>query len=314
MKWSLSAYRTFRRCQRQYFFKHIAANHAAKKDPLRREAFLLSQLKSLATWQGLVIHQGIKEFLVPCLEQHHPVRWEEIAEQTVELAQQQFAFSRAHRFRTPQMTKGSCNGEYCALFEHEQGGEISAPQLEEVFETIRRCFSNLARMDDLLSHIQGKPFYQAETAISAKYEGTTIQVVPDLLFSRAYGYFTIVDWKVEQDHTTGDHHLQTALYAWAMWQSANWHIGRPENVELIEVQLLQGRMHRHSCSAVYFEDLENTMYRSIHEISSLAGNHKYQDQVLADYEFAPNPNSCPYCSFNTLCRELAHDNPLPESF
>lgn len=44
-QWSISTDRLFRRCQRQFFFREIAANHASKD--WRREAFILKQLKTL---------------------------------------------------------------------------------------------------------------------------------------------------------------------------------------------------------------------------------------------------------------------------
>ena len=52
IKWSFSADRCFRRCERQFFFRDIAAWHNAR-DPMRREAFVLKQLKTLELWHGL---------------------------------------------------------------------------------------------------------------------------------------------------------------------------------------------------------------------------------------------------------------------
>jgi hypothetical protein len=52
-QWSISTDRLFRRCQRQFFFREIAANHAARD--WRREAFILKQLKTLELWRGTVI-------------------------------------------------------------------------------------------------------------------------------------------------------------------------------------------------------------------------------------------------------------------
>lgn len=46
IKWSFSADRCFRQCQRQYFLSQVAAYHSAK-DPIRREAFLCKQVKTL---------------------------------------------------------------------------------------------------------------------------------------------------------------------------------------------------------------------------------------------------------------------------
>src|SRR5215469_14313730 len=58
-RWSFSTDKLFRRCQRQFFFREIAAHHS-QKEPWRREAFVLKQLKTLELWRGSVIHEGIQ--------------------------------------------------------------------------------------------------------------------------------------------------------------------------------------------------------------------------------------------------------------
>ena len=44
MKWSYSAHNAMRRCQRLFVFGQMMASHRAR-DPQRREAYLLKQLK-----------------------------------------------------------------------------------------------------------------------------------------------------------------------------------------------------------------------------------------------------------------------------
>ncbi len=66
MRWSFSASRSFSRCPRQFYYGQIAAYHAAKKDPLRREAFLLKQRKSLPLWRGNLVHDAIENLILWC--------------------------------------------------------------------------------------------------------------------------------------------------------------------------------------------------------------------------------------------------------
>ena len=66
-RWSFSTDKLFRRCQRQFFFREIAAHHS-EKEPWRREAFVLKQLKTLELWRGSVIHEGIQHYVVPGIE------------------------------------------------------------------------------------------------------------------------------------------------------------------------------------------------------------------------------------------------------
>ena len=83
-QWSISTDRLFRRCQRQFFFQEIAANHAFRD--WRREAFILKQLKTLELWRGTLIHEGIQHYLVPALKHGTFLNWTDLAEQNVRRA------------------------------------------------------------------------------------------------------------------------------------------------------------------------------------------------------------------------------------
>ena len=58
-EWSFSGERSFNRCQRQFFFREFVAHHSAK-DHVRRECFVLKQLKTIDQWQGLLVHKAIE--------------------------------------------------------------------------------------------------------------------------------------------------------------------------------------------------------------------------------------------------------------
>lgn len=314
MKWSLSSHRTFRRCQRQYYFTYIAANHNAKKDYIRREAYLLKQVKQLSAWKGTVIHQGIKKFAIPYLEQKETINWGSVTKETVELAKKQFEFSRQKKYRELGITKTNSNDEFCIIAEHENGKEIPQDSLDKVYIDIHTCFNNLASQTELLSHLQGRKFYLSERSFSHQYDDVKVNITPDLIFPCAYGYPSILDWKIEQNYIHGNHKLQVALYAWVLCKKDKWGIQKPEDIELYEVQLLDGNVIRHAYSLEIFEKLEDIIFQSIHEIRSLCRDHKYENQNLRDYEFAGSLNTCLYCSFQRLCRRYSSGTQLNESF
>ena len=118
LEWSFSTDRRIRRCQRQFFFGSVAAWHNAK-DPLRRESFLLSQVKGMDAWRGNLVHEAIRSFVVPSLEARQAVPWERVIEEVRKLGARQFAFSEKRRFRETGMSKSKAKEEYCALFGHE---------------------------------------------------------------------------------------------------------------------------------------------------------------------------------------------------
>lgn len=55
MEWSFSQGATYTRCPRQWFYKYRFANALAKREPLRREAYLLSKLDTVWAWRGKVV-------------------------------------------------------------------------------------------------------------------------------------------------------------------------------------------------------------------------------------------------------------------
>ena len=67
MKWSLSGSKTFRRCQRQWFYKNCVAN-GVTKDPVRRNIYLLGKLQTIAGWRGSIVDHAIETGVVPALQ------------------------------------------------------------------------------------------------------------------------------------------------------------------------------------------------------------------------------------------------------
>lgn len=66
MRWSYSASRSFRQCQRQWFFKNVVAS-ARAKDPVRKRAYLLSKLQSVSAWRGRIVDDVISNLIIPQL-------------------------------------------------------------------------------------------------------------------------------------------------------------------------------------------------------------------------------------------------------
>jgi hypothetical protein len=300
LSWSFSADRCFRRCQRQYYFREIASWHNAKA-PLRREAFVLKQLKTLELWRGLLVHEGIERFVIPSLQAGQRVDWDDAIVQTIATANQQFAFSAAKQYRAKGVTKTGARHEYCALLPHERGETIPQGAIEGVYDTIGRCFRNLSAMEELWGEFHGCGPLWAELPVRVDYDGARLEARLDLLFFHGYGKPTIIDWKAYESQGGSDAHLQTALYGWSLCRHPKWHVHDAEDVQLLEVQLLDGRLIRHPSTKKGFEELEDRLYRSICEIRSLCGEGVFDEQDLSEYAYASNPNNCQYCPFRSLC-------------
>ncbi|QDU05720.1 PD-(D/E)XK nuclease superfamily protein [Gimesia chilikensis] len=304
IKWSFSSDRCFRRCQRQYFLTQIAAYHSAK-DPVRREAFLCKQLKTLELWRGSLIHTGIEKYVVPAWQQRCTVNWDSAIKQTQELAQQQLAFSVARRYREEGMTKTKAGDRYCALVGHESEVGVSDEEFGTVLTTIETCLRNLSAMSELLGEIQRAEQIWCELPLYIQYDTGRLEVHLDLMFFRSFGQPTIIDWKVSESMGGSDADLQTGLYAWAMCQHPKWRVKEASDCELVEVQLLSNDVIRHRTDDKTFDCIENRIYRSLDSIQSLRQRRKFSIADIEEYEFATNANSCAICSQQMLCRQIA---------
>jgi PD-(D/E)XK nuclease superfamily len=300
LDWSFSAERCFRRCQMQFWFREIAAWHNGK-DPLRRESFVLKQLKTLDQWHGLLVHRGIEKLVVPLLAQHAGPNWDDVIDETVRMAARQREFSRALRYRDAGVSKTKAGDDYCALLCHEAGRDLSPEEWETTVGVVERSFRNLAGLVPLWEAIEGRGKYWSELPIHLHYDGAHIIVQMDLLCFRGFGKPIIVDWKVSEAMGGSDARTQMGVYAWAMTRSPKWKVENMDDVELLEVQLLTPAVFTHRCNEEVAVELENRIFRSIDEIRSLCGDGNYKTLDRGDFALARNPNTCFFCPFRKLC-------------
>jgi hypothetical protein len=303
LRWSFSTDRDFRRCQRQFFFKHIAASHASTEG-WRREAFILRQLKTLELRRGTVIDEGVQHYVVPALRKGNPLNWKDLTEQTLRRAERQLAFSADRRYREPGIAKGK-QENFCALVPHETGQGISAQEFEGVCQEVRIAFGRLAEMSDLWTELLGRKDCHPEKQLWVKFDDASIMVQLDLVFERQQGRPTIIDWKSYEIGGDTDARLQTALYGWALWRSNFYAINAPANIDLLECQVMDGVVIKHECSQEVFDEVEDYIYRSLHRIFSLCRSKKLSEAKLEDFAFTDNPNNCEHCVFRELCVERA---------
>jgi hypothetical protein len=299
-EWSFSGERCFNRCQRQFFFREFVASHGPK-DPVRRECFVLKQLKTLDQWHGLLVHRAIEKMVVPGLATKARPNWDLVIAETVKMAERQREFSRARRYRDAELSKTKAGDDYCALLCSEDDRDLSAEEWETTVGVVEIAFRNLAGLDLLWEAIEGKGKCFSEMHMHLDYDGAHIVVQPDLVCFRGFVNPVIVDWKVSEAMGGSDARTQMAIYAWAMRQKAQWPIKRIEDVELLEVQLLKPAVFQHRCDEEFVVEIENRVFRSIDEIRSLCGDKNYKTLDQADFERARSANTCAFCPFRKLC-------------
>jgi hypothetical protein len=311
-EWSFSGERSFNRCQRQYFIREFVASHSAK-DPLRREYFVLKQLKTLDEWHGLLIHSGIEKMVVPLLSSNGRPNWDEVIARVTKLAERQREFSRAQRYRDATLSKSKAGDDYCALLCHDNGRDLTPEEWDATVGVVELAFRNLAGLDALWEAIERKGRYSPELHMHLTYDGAHIVVKPDLVCFPGAGEPIIVDWKVSESMGGSDARTQMGVYAWALNRSSPGRVKSVEDVALLEVQLLKPAVFLHRCDEDVLIEIENRVFRSIDEIRSLCGDGNYKTLDQMDFELAQNANTCALCPFRKYCSaSLITSTPQPE--
>jgi hypothetical protein len=308
MRWSVSNAKTFRRCQRQWFFKSCLANHKAK-DPLRRNAYLLGKLQSIAAWRGNLIDDVITTTVVPALQFGRGPQLDVVLREAKRLFDVRLATARNHPLRQPERSVASWGDAYAAFHCVEYGTGLSDENIATAWREIETALRNLLAMTALFDRIRRAHKLIAQRSLQFSYCGVTVAAVPDLIAFFSGGPPLIVDWKA---HITGtsDAWLQLAIYAMAL-KRCTPHRDFPSllancplhAIELMEIQLLLNRIRVHALdeedvaeAEAYIADNSNSM------LMALDGK-KPAELSVDDFPTAAYDGVCEYCAFRKMCWE-----------
>ncbi len=299
LRWSYSTESVLRRCHRQVAFGQVVASHNAP-DPVRREAYIRRQLHSVESWQGSVVHQIMATDVLSDLRADRLIAPLALAAAAHDLAQRQFAFSAARRYREPGMTKAKAGDAYCALRAHDEGVDVGVAPLRAVEENVVRCFTHLAGQTELLARLYAGYEHVAESRLSLRVGRATVAAAPDLLVAGYDGALTVVDWKVSRG-TTSRYEPQLQLYALMALESGRWPRLTPARIALYEVNLLDNRVYRHDVTADGLAVTAARMRACVAELERVLGDGSYAHLDLAALNIAAEPTVCASCVFAPLC-------------
>src|SRR5713101_285005 len=120
MRWSYSAARSFRQCQRQWYFKNIVAS-ARAKDPIRRRAYLLSKLQSVSAWRGRIVDDVISKMIIPSVKRHEPITLRFAKAQARDLFDRQLAYALRHPINDIALQVSGEGDDFAVLYGMEYG-------------------------------------------------------------------------------------------------------------------------------------------------------------------------------------------------
>ncbi|NVM53155.1 MAG: PD-(D/E)XK nuclease family protein [Candidatus Helarchaeota archaeon] len=308
MRWSVSSAKIFSKCQRKWYFTQIAASHG-KKDPLRREIYLLKQLKSISAWRGILVDTVIKKAIVPELLLRKIPSEDKVLKFASSIIERQLEFGRALRFREPDMTKSKAGDDYAAFYDLEYNDGLDDTKIQTAIEEIEASLLNLLKSNFLKNIFQSSSQIIAQRTLTHYFEYTTLTCTPDLIVFFERSEPMVVDWKVHAFGTV-EYWLQLGIYGYVLsliephrdfpkeFQLVS---GSLDNYKLIEYQLLRNQIRKYSLSRQDIADLEDYIFNSINQMKRLVNGKKYKELDINLFQTTRFPNICTRCEFKKIC-------------
>ena len=302
--WSFSSSRLFQKCPRQWYYKSVIAQPRSK-DPIRREAYLLSKLQSIASWRGSIVDQVILMRYVPALKRNQRILLGDMLKHARDVFNRQLEFGLAHRLRESGMQVSKMGDAFAAFFDVEYGDGLSQDKLDEAWEDVEIALTNLANMRELEAALARSTHLVPQRSLSFDLDGIKATGQPDLLVFFRDEPPLIVDWKV---HTfaTSDYRLQLALYALAL-TSREPHRDfpkdqpdyEPTDVRLLEAQLLTSQQRHYHLTVEDIEAVSNYIARSALNMEMTILDDDIDS--IDDIPVTLNADECQRCPFRSMC-------------
>lgn len=308
MIWSVSDSKTFKRCQRQWYYKKFLAN-ARAKDAVRRKAYLLSKLQSISAWRGNVVDRVISEQFLLAVRVKRPISLAVVKQHARNIFHQQLSCARRHQLHDPAFSPSALGSAFSAFHCMEYEGRISEEEIDQAWTEVEVALGNLFEMHDLLSRLKSATYVIDQRALTFVHSGMTVRAVPDVIAFYDEAPPLIVDWKV---HAFGlqDALFQLTTYALALTRCSPHRdfpttLGRwsARDVQLSEVQLLTNQIRQYSLSEEDLERTEAYIAESAVQMALASEGKKNLELQASDFPATRSPDVCQRCPYRSLCWE-----------
>ena len=308
MRWSYSASRSFRQCQRQWYFKNVMAN-ARSTDPLRKRAYLLGKLQSISAWRGKIVDDVISKTLIPKLNRRAHFTLQDAKNCARDLFNRQLAYARQHPITDLGLQVSKEGDNFTVFHVKEYQGELPEHEIERAWCEVETALINLFSMDDIKCILKSSEYIVPQRPLQfTLMDDVTMLAYPDVIAFRSDTPPAIIDWKVHA-FGTNDAWLQLAIYAIAL-SRCKPHAdfpgsfeSQPQELDLYEVQLLTNVVRQHSLEEDQIIEAEEYMINSAYEMGCLTEGKKYADLNVEDFRTADHAETCQRCAFRAICWE-----------
>jgi len=184
---------------------------------------------------------------------------DQIVDITLNRMREEFRSSREKRYHTHPKT--------CALFEHEYESPVSNDDWKKTADNMVQCLRNFYDSETfgMLKELPQQMWLEVEDFSSFNLNDTKIWAVLDCSFRTEDGGVTIIDWKTGRKMSE-DVSMQLSCYA--MYAMDKWGVD-PENVKLIEYNLLANQGVEFTVGAAEIENTKAYIAGSIADMQSL---------------------------------------------
>jgi hypothetical protein len=310
VKWSYTTVNTLRQCNRKFYFSAILPTHG-RKDPLRRKAYELKNMQNLKMWAGSVVDKFMEVKVIPMISKKMTLNFEQLADQALAMAEEQFRFSKNALYTDPAQKKGEVNSTFCILNIHEVNEPYSEEELFEAYQTIKQGIRNLPliRMPDgtmLIDYLTAcNSLTPNVNNWEVNIENARVKPQMDLLGLSSWKP-VIMDWKLSSSFTS-DYSRQLIICGITVYLKRLENIEKPpyayEDIKLFEVNLLKGIVKEHLFTQEKAHELINFINLTADDIFTLVGTSEAPNEI-EDFELTDNDGLCTSCNFQTLCSFL----------
>jgi PD-(D/E)XK nuclease superfamily len=304
--WSISDSKTFRRCQRQWYYKAIAGS-ARAADPFRRKLYLLGKLQSISAWRGQIVDSVITDVLIPAIGWKRRVTLEQLKNAARQRFQRQLACARKHELLSPGFSPTALGEDFAAFHCLQYGQGIDESELKKAGEEVEQALTNLFSMDAVKELLKSATRLVAQRALLFDHSGVKVRAVPDVVAFFNNRPPVIVDWKV---HFFGldEAWRQLAVYALALTRCkphrdfpaeiGKYAVGE---IELVEVQLLTNQVRRFTLEQDEVEAAEAYIAESVTEMTLAVDGRKADELSAEEFSVAWFRSSCQACGYKCVC-------------
>jgi hypothetical protein len=237
IRWSHSRDKDVRTCERRVFLKQRFASSRADHDSARFRAYVLKKSIDAPAWAGKIVHEVIKNQIVPTLRKGNGPDFQRAREFALDLLARQESFSRDRKYL--QITQTTAGPDFCVLRPHTTGIGDTLDLISKATQLVLNALEILEhRQEPLLAELQSPGDLFAEKEIRFTIADVMVEAVPDILFINRQGRVLILDWKLWLGSSSSAEQLH--VYAYAFLRSGWWRGISLERLRLCEANLITG--------------------------------------------------------------------------